>query len=295
MKVLIVALNDAVRDALKEQFDVRDRFYESVCIDDLCPPITEGGTISSVALPADITCVVNFSTIELAQEGRSGDGPLQQFLQLARACSLRSVPLVQLSSAQVFDDVDGGRHREDDDVSLSNSDLGSWLVEAEQAVLVECKQHIILRTGPLFSAEGDNLLTRLLDRFDQGVPLSLSSKGKACPLHVRDLARVISAIIDQLSCGGDSWGIYHYSSTEPVSSYQFAEAVLAVVSQYTEATEQSLLLDPVDEADSDWQAPMLNCEKILFTFGIKQLPWRVFITPTIKAVFEEMPKEVGSE
>ncbi len=37
--------------------------------------------------------------------------------------------------------------------------------------------------------------------------------------------------------------------------------------------------------DEDWQRPLLNCEKILNTFGIKQLPWRAFIAPTIKKYF----------
>lgn len=294
MKVLIVALDDAVRDELREQFDVRYRAYESVCIDDLCPAVTQGESTPSVTLPADIACVVNFATIEAVQEGRTDDGLLQQLMELSRACRFKSVPLVQLSSAQVFDEVDSGRHREEDDVSPSG-DLGSLLVKIEQLVKAECKQYIILRAGPLFGSKGNNLLTRLLRKFDQSEQLALSAKGKACPLHVRDLARVISAMIDQLSCGGDGWGVYHYSSTELVSSYQFTEAVLAVASQYTEAIEGSLLLDPVDETDADWQTPMLNCEKILFTFGIKQLPWRAFIAPTIKAIYEELPQEVGNE
>ncbi|WP_159931251.1 hypothetical protein [Oceanicoccus sp. KOV_DT_Chl] len=30
----------------------------------------------------------------------------------------------------------------------------------------------------------------------------------------------------------------------------------------------------------------MNCDKIRNTFGIKQLPWRAFVVPTVKKIFE---------
>lgn len=292
--MLVIGLGSTVCEALESQLDIRQQDYQLVGVDGLQNIFVAGVAALPLDLAGEIGVVVNTSTIESLQVRADSQQSFEFLERLVSVCNLLDIPLIQLSSSEVFDGTDCDRHREEDDVSPAG-DLGSLLVKAEQLVKAECKQHIILRTGPLFDSKGDNLLTRLLGRFDQSEPLSLSAQGKACPLHVRDLARVISAVVDQLSCGGDGWGIYHYCSTEPVSHYQFAEAVLAVASQFIEATDRSLLLDPVAEVDADWQSSMLNCEKILFTFGIKQLPWRAFIAPTIKAVYEKQSQEVGNE
>lgn len=280
MKVLIIAPDEGVRDALTEQFDVRGRASQSLSLID---------ELFSAGFPSDVGVVVSV----LAQP-HDTDTHYESVTRLAKVCSENSVPLMQLSSCRVFDGLEGGRHREDDDIMPVGTE-GTFFASIEQQVRSECSQHIILRTGPLFGSKGNNLLTHLLSRLNEKTPLALSKKGKSCPLHLRDLARVISAIVDQMSCGCRSWGTYHYSSTEPVSSYQFAEAVLAVVSQYTDSTDHPLLLDPVDTVSIEWQQPLLNCEKLLFSFGIKQLPWRAFIAPTIKAVFSPTIKESVNE
>ena len=187
-----------------------------------------------------------------------------------------------------------GRHREEDDVAPA-SRVGALLWRMEERVRAACKQHIILRTGPLFSAQGDNLLTSLIARLKDGATLALSTTGNSCPVHVSDLARVVSAIIDQLSCGAEPWDTYHYCSSDPVSSYLFAETVLAVVSQYRPAGAQPPLLESQDTADTRWPHPLLNCDKLLNTFGIKQLPWRAFLVPAVKQMFQPDKEGLSDE
>lgn len=286
MKVLIIALDSQIRDALEAQLDNRCRAYRSVGVEWLMPPASK--TPVPVTIPPDIDVVVNVATLQCLQQ-RAVQKPLEALRQLIKACRQANVPLMQLSDSQVFDGTGGGRHREDEEL-LAASKLGRLLVKMEEQ-LQAYERHIVLRTGPLFSGRGDDLLTRLLPRLEQPGAVSLAKNGKCCPLHVTDLARVVSAIIDQLSCGCEAWGVYHYSSTEPVSSYQFAETVLAVVSQYRDAGDHSLMLEPADASDPEWQRPLLNCEKILDTFGIKQLPWRTFIVPTVQALFEQQMQE----
>ena len=48
-----------------------------------------------------------------------------------------------------------------------------------------------------------------------------------CPVCSVDAARVIAAILDQLSVGARARGIYHYGSCDCATAYDFAEAVLA--------------------------------------------------------------------
>ena len=293
MKVLIIALDDQIRHALEAQLDVRGRQYETVGlewfkregpVDVQRPPLT---------IPNDIGVVVNALSLECLEQGLADENLIEFLALLAQACEQAAIPLLQLSNSQVFDGFDGGRHRESEDV-VPASRIGALLSRMEELLRGSCSRHVVLRVGPLFSSRGDNLLTGLLDKFQRGETLSLSSSGKSCPIHTKDLARVLSAIIDQLSCGCESWGTYHYTSSDPASSYQFAETVLAVVSQYTQANEQPLMLEPIETADTDWPRPLLNCEKILNTFGIKQLPWRAFVVPTVKKIFEAEQPSVKS-
>ena len=48
-----------------------------------------------------------------------------------------------------------------------------------------------------------------------------------CPVCSADAARVIAAILDQLSVGARACGIYHYGSCDRATAYDFAEAALA--------------------------------------------------------------------
>ncbi|MFA7554723.1 MAG: sugar nucleotide-binding protein [Spongiibacteraceae bacterium] len=283
MKVLIIALGPQLLGALEAQFVVRSRAFKSVGLEWL--------QSSSLTIPSDIDIVVNTVTFECLQGGH-GDG-CEALTLLAQACEQSSTPLIQLSSSRVFDGT-SGRHKETD-VAAPGSALGEALFNAEELLRASCNRHIILRTGPLFSSMGDNLLTDLIAKFKGGESLRLSNKGKSCPMHAKDLARVISAIIDQLSCGCEAWGTYHYSSTEPISSFQFAETVLAVASQYIGSDKDDMALELVDGDGGDWACPLLNCEKILNTFGIQQLSWRSFIVPAVQEIFaqEKTTKELG--
>lgn len=277
MKTLVVAQDAQIRDALEKRLSLRGRSYQDTadCAWLETAPVDQSGQID---------LVVNALSLDSLQHN-TDQNLIDSLSQLVTSCEQRGLPLIHLSSSQVFDGLDGGRHREDDE-TVPASKVGAVLSRMETLVREGCRQPIILRTGPVFSAVGNNLLTELLDNFVSGTSLSLSSTGKACPVYAGDLARVISAIIDQLSCGADCWGNYQYCSSDPASSYQFAETVLAVASQFMEPSAEPLQLEAIATADTDWPKPLMNCEKILNNFGIKQLPWRSFIVATVKDVLQ---------
>ena len=47
------------------------------------------------------------------------------------------------------------------------------------------------------------------------------------PVAADDAARVVLAILDQLSTGIEPWGVYHYGSADTATYFEFAEALLA--------------------------------------------------------------------
>jgi dTDP-4-dehydrorhamnose reductase len=160
------------------------------------------------------------------------------------------------------------------------------LAVAEQAVRDSCDRHLILRLGPVFSNEGADLITHILGEMTKGRNLVLDDSRRGSPVASNDGARVVSALLDQLSTGLEPWGIYHYCSSDTATHYEFAEAVLACASQFSEfsATAVELETQPGEQPKLN---RALDCSKIRNTFAIKQLPWRSVIADLVKQYFHQ--------
>ena len=296
MKVLVIALEGQIRDALQRQLSSRGREYRVVGAEWLGLEVS-GEMGPTPEIPADIDMIVNTVTLDCLQ--RFGDERLLASMQrLAPVLEQVELPTLMLSTCRVFDGCDSGRHKETE-APQPDSDYARIQVEHEQWVEQHLSRYIILRTGALFSAHDDNILTRLLADIEAGKTLTVSNRMQFCPVHSDDLARVISAVVDQLSCGIEPWGIYHYCSADPASSFQFVETVMAVLSQFqagidpAQRLQEQLVLSDQPMGDQ-WVAPLLNCDKIQNTFGIKQLPWRSYVVSSVKAIyqnFEEASRE----
>jgi dTDP-4-dehydrorhamnose reductase len=274
VKVLLVAQDEAIRAAMIERFELRRRPY--VCAD--------------LVLLEDQQAVrqlLQSNAVELVFCGVHGnselnDTTISQAAELANACAQQDIPLIQLSSARIFDGCEGEPFGEEElPVPLSREAV--LVARLEELVRGSCEKYIILRTGDFFGASGDNALTRLFGQFREGQGVACADQGLAGPVHIDDLSRVVSAIIDQISCAAEVWGTYHYYSSDPVSHFHFAETVLAVASQYLDVSD--LQVQAMEgELDVRWASPQLNCNKLMGTFGIKQQPWRAYIVPAIQAL-----------
>jgi len=205
--------------------------------------------------------------------------PQSYFERLIQHCAAHSWRYLLLSDCRVFA---GGkqRHRETDKVE-PNSVEGVAFVQREEFLRANHSLHMILRAGPLLASSGENVLTRLVALLRAGGAVPAASEPRFCPVAVDDLARVISAMSDQLDCDAHCWGTYHYNSSDATSPYEFAEAVLAAASQYWPLIDhvkiEAAVLSPWSGA-----YPQLNCHLIRDTFGIQQLTWRKAIPELLK-------------
>jgi dTDP-4-dehydrorhamnose reductase len=209
-------------------------------------------------------------------------------VQLAEACSVADIPLLHLSSVLVFDGDKSAPYQEGDAEAPYDA-VGESCLQLEEAVAANARRFVILRTASVFSSSGDNLLTQIIRLAEQRKTLVFDPSLAGCPTCADDVARVIIAIVLQLHCGADSWGIYHYTSSDVTSGYQFAEAVLAVASQF----DRELHLEHVRLEERAVERPehlqidpiVVACQKLLNTFGIKQRPWRSQLTFTVRNYF----------
>jgi len=271
VKVLVVEQGGCVSDYLVQRFTERNRPYaraELSLLDNL-PSIVKLITSSSIGIVV--------STCEASELNQTSLGKLSL---LAQACNQLDMPLIQLSSAKVFDghDVDGPIS--EGVISAPESLQAQLYAELEAVSTSACSKTLILRVGDLFGACGANLLTEVAQAVLDSENLKLSDQRKVCPVNYADLARVVSALVDQISCDVQAWGYYHYQCSDPVNHYQFAEEALAIASQTVDVSAVQLTLLRAEYVKAS--TPQLKCEKLLNTFGIKQLPWRATIANDVR-------------
>ena len=222
----------------------------------------------------------------------AGDGGLQiQELDLqrchwvAKACHRTGATYLYVSSSTVFSGELERPYVEED--SPDNAEVaGHLLARAEHVVADVCSRHLIVRFGPVFSSVGMNLMTRLLGSLQESDSLVLDDNLRGCPVAADDGARVLLALLDQLGTGLEPWGTYHYGSSDTATYYEFAEALLASASQFSEFSAAAVQL----EYQTDGVRPLnrtLDCSKIRNTFAVRQIPWRSAIGDVVKHYYEQ--------
>src|SRR5690606_30060315 len=141
------------------------------------------------------------------------------------------IPILQISDYQVFSGGGDQPYRESDEPH-SQTLYGVTRWQGELSVQRFAHRVIILRVGTLFCEQGKNLLVDLLDQWKRGEGRELSTLLQFSPTAPNDIARVIYAVLQQLACDAQVWGIYHYCSADIATLYDFAEVLLAARTQF---------------------------------------------------------------
>ncbi|HSC74623.1 MAG TPA: sugar nucleotide-binding protein [Pseudomonadales bacterium] len=241
--------------------------------------------LESLLRDKQIVAIVNVQHLPFSGDnvGQHAEAMACQYVRnpetLAKAAATTGCFLLQLSDCQIFSGQQTVAYRETDEPDAVAA-YGMMRRAGERAVMDACPRHLILRTGELFSSLGPNVLTNLLDAWRKGGSAAVSVRYQFCPTSVRDAARVIVALLQQLSCGIEPWGIYHYCGTDAVSYHDFARLVKQIIDSQPEL---NLVMDMREIAEGlpplSWA---LDCSKIRETFGIKQHAWRAGLTTGVK-------------
>ncbi len=214
---------------------------------------------------------------------------------LADCCNRQNAILVYISTYRVFDGTKKEAYTEKD-IPNPSGVLATSRWQAEQQISERCSKHIILRLSWVISYRRTNLLKYLLDQISREQEVAVVSDQQGCPTPSEDAARVIVAIIQQLGCGAEPWGTYHYAGAESISENRFAEAVISEASQYQDLKIRKLRMDKLNDRNGI-QAPAnatLSCRKILSTFGVHNKTWRGSLSRMIKSYYGSSTPEITS-
>ncbi len=249
--------------------------------------VTRASKVHNVLRRAKPDYVINaaaFSDIEAAESETAQCYTVNRegVFYLAKSCSRLGLPLIHLSSSYVFDGAKAAPYVEDDACNPLNI-YGRSKVQGEHALKSVHDKYIILRVNPVFSEWGDNFLKDLLADSVIKRKEKFPEDQLFAPTSASDIARVIIAVIRQLDCDIQPWGTYHYSSSTPTSWYGFAQSIIEEAGHYKPVTLSELT--PVESENYGYSASrplnaVLNCTRILETFGIRQRDW----LPEVKRV-----------
>ncbi len=283
MSVLLVAPDGLLRRALAQQFRDRHRLYDVVD--------SAEAAIAALNVAADRYLLVLDATLPAEmQKDRGGEFELAGQKALWEQAARLNLRLVLLSDGRVFD----GRSQPDwaeTETAKPGSKTGVQVLMAERALAKAAPDHLILRLGAVFGEFGNNPLTRILNGLRAGEELPLGSLLKTAPTPAADVARVASAMLDQLLVGAECSGVYHYNSGGAVTPLEFAEVVYAHAGQHIDlsgaaptlrACQRDSLFSPL--------VPVLRCQRLHDDFGIKRLPWRSWLPMAVKKLCEDQTK-----
>lgn len=243
-------------------------------------------------IPEDIDLIVNalwLADPEAAEQNPENAHQVSFSLPVALAeyARDRNMALLQLSSCYVFDG------RKQSAYIASNpgqpcNELGSWQWECEQAVRTLLPRHIILRTGWSLGR-----FIRKVQSVAAGYDvIKLPGKCHGQPVTVSDLARVITAIVQQIDCGAEVWGTYQYAGAEDISLYELGLAItgLSGIPGGIRVVDEMPAWATLEPANAT-----MICTKIRNTFGVKQLPWRSGLAEELELLSLNGDRELTNE
>ena len=205
------------------------------------------------------------------------------------ACARRlGVPIIQLSSSYVFDGLSAAPYREDDPVGPLGT-YGKTKALAEESVMAERADFVILRTSLVFSPFGRNSLTNMLKRADQQDEIRVVTDQFVNPTAASDLADGILTVARNLlesPRNDDLYGIFHLTNLGVATPAEFATTAFALSAQrggpsarvvpVTSAEFGSRVLRPLNSR--------LDSSKIAAIHGIKLPPWEPRLRTSIERI-----------
>ncbi|WP_347331107.1 sugar nucleotide-binding protein [Marinimicrobium locisalis] len=202
---------------------------------------------------------------------------------LATVCSERNIPMIQVSSYQVFGGDNKSSHSERDEPSPQSEAGQAWLA-AEQAVSQALEHRLVLRLSWLIDSHGNNRLTRLLRTIFGDGEWVANSRLRGAPTALSDVARVLVGVVKQISCGADNWGVMHYASRDVCTEVEFVDRVVEVLRQLDTLPETfAQRLTTTDSLPSDEPvSAVLGVHRLRDGFGVQSRAWEPYLVPMVK-------------
>lgn len=195
---------------------------------------------------------------------------------MAKACAIRDVPLIHISTDMVFDGEKTGPYLETDPTNPLHV-YGASKLAGEQAVLAAHDRALVARVSWLFSTYGQNFLQAMLRLGATQPVLKVVDDQRARPTASGDVAAFLLSQTGRLTRapkGGAEWGVLHLVNSGEASRYEMAEQIFALA--WPDRAPPKL--EPVPTSAFPTPAKRaLNCVldngRMKQVFGLQLRPW----------------------
>jgi|TARA_B110000116_G_scaffold212006_1_gene187934 dTDP-4-dehydrorhamnose reductase len=204
---------------------------------------------------------------------------------LAKACAQQGGIPLQLSSYRVF----GGEQKDCYEVGDRPSPLGVvgrafW--DAERLYDASLDKWLVLRLGWVFGVQENNRLSNTLQALRSGESVEAGGDYFGAPTTVLDVARVVVAMVRQVLCGADNWGLYQYVSSDICSELEFVQELAAILQETGDF--RGAIVEPAEQ-DALQGSAVLGNQRLLDNFGVKPRTWRQGLGETVRLWLKRNP------
>lgn len=197
------------------------------------------------------------------------------------------IPVILCSSNMVFD---GCRDKPylTTNATKPVSEFGKTKWASEELLMERTGKHIILRSGWPLDSHPEGWLQCVVSSALEGDSIRVCDQVLLAPTAADDLSRVLAAILKQLTCHIDVWGIYHYTGQDSISYTDLVSTVIDILNGYQRVNP---VLEPASESQLIKSAVLplngtLSSIKLRNTFGIKQLSWRRYLSGLVEDCYD---------
>ncbi len=186
---------------------------------------------------------------------------------VALACAKLGVPIVYISTNEVFDGESRRPYLETDAPRPINPyGYSKWM--GEQFVRELVPWHYIVRISWLFSPGGNNFPAKILRAAKEGRPLAVVVDEVGSPTYAPDLARALVELVSS-----KRFGTYHLVNEGVCSRYEFARATLDGAGLAGVPIRPMLLRDYERPSRPPLYSPLRNFAAAT-ALGIRLRPWQ---------------------
>lgn len=207
---------------------------------------------------------------------------------LAATCKKYMTRLLHISTDYVFDGQATTPYKETDDTSPVNI-YGSSKLEGERLAMEYGEGAIIVRTSWIYSSYGNNFLNTMRRLMKEKESLNVVNDQFGAPTYAADLAHDLLNIISFLSSKSaalnEYGGIYHYSNSDEITWFDFAQAIKKRISSECDIQPISTADYPTAARRPAWS--VLDKRKIVGTFGLELKDWELSLDKCLAVVREK--------
>ncbi len=211
------------------------------------------------------------------------NGATESLQFLAQVCRDKDLPLIHLSSYRVF----GGQQSELSESLRPEPDdvLGEALLAAETFVL-DVPHAIVLRTPwMLVSCGGASAVEGILGRTCLALlnnpVLSVSEEVVGVLISWGEIAKTIVAMVQQILCGSENWGVFHVRTSDTCSEAEFADAVARLLRGEGFSVSELTVTKDAQPCLVERSALLLG-RRCTDNFGVQQRSFRVGLKGSVQ-------------